>query len=62
VEQEQNGGGSGGCETDVYCLDATDFVLNALTHTAFLLRIWNSDWKSEVNYLFFFDDVYFVIF
>lgn len=29
-------------ETDVYCLDATDFVLNALTHTAFLLRICNS--------------------
>lgn len=29
-------------ETDVYSLDATGFVLNALTHTAFLLRIWNS--------------------
>lgn len=29
-------------ETDICCLDATGFVLNALTCTAFLLRIWNS--------------------
>lgn len=26
-------------ETVVYCLGATGFVLTALTHTAFLLRI-----------------------
>ena len=29
-------------ETDVYWLDATGCVLNALTHTTFLLRISNS--------------------
>lgn len=48
-------------ERDVYCLDVTGFVLNALTHAAFL-RIWNSDWKSEVKSLFFFDDIYCEIF
>lgn len=50
-------------ETAVYCLDATGFVLNALTHT--LHSSWEfgtlSDWKSEVKYLFFFDDIYCVI-
>lgn len=41
-------------EIDVYCLDATDFVLNALTHAAFLLRIWNSvglEKLSEISFL-----------
>lgn len=35
-------------EIDVYCSDATGFVLNALTHTAFLLGIWNS-WIGKVK-------------
>lgn len=48
-------------ETDVYCLDATVLVLNALTQAVFL-RIWISDWKSEVKSLFFSDDIYCEIF